>query len=1156
MKAKKPSKKPSVKPSKKRLKSETESDHRFPVVGIGASAGGLEAFKMLLKATRKDSGMAYILVQHLDPSHDSLLPEILEKVTGIPISEISDTTKFAPDHIYVMPSNKIMVTEDGHLKLVTRPPKSNTERYLPIDTIFCSLAEVYKEQAIGVVLSGTATDGTLGLKAIKEQGGITFAQDRASAKFDNMPNSAVEAGVVDFVLSPDKIPEKLLEVTNFINTSDAEKKDPQLEDEDIFRKIISLLRIRKGTDFTYYKQTTIQRRILRRMLINKKNNPADYLTLLRENKEEQDVLYQDFLIPVTFFFRDSDTFDNLREKVIPSIVKNKRAGEPIRVWVAGCSTGEEAYSIAICLQEYLDQKSLKGSDYKVQIFASDISEPAIKKARNGIYSKLELSSVSEKRLNEFFTKTDGHYQVNRLIRDMCVFACHDFIKDPPFGKMDLISCRNVLIYMELYLQKKALVAFHYALNPKGFLLLGKSEATGGVPELFALSANNGKIYTRKDSPGKFMHVISSQSERSFDELDNKPKSEKMRSDFQKTADNIMLNRYMPAGVVVNEAMDIVQFRGSTSNYLEQTSGKPSHNLMIMAKHGLAFELRSLLHKVKKGKVSVKKENIPVRRDGKLESITIEGIPLPNTIEPYYLVLFHDDNVSNDKARPPSGSGKKKGEKSKTDKNDLRVKQLERELIQTREDMRSITEDQEAANEELQSANEELLSGSEELQSLNEELETSKEELESTNEELIVVNQEMVSLNKLLASEKNYSEAIVSNIREPLLVLDKHLRVRTANKAFYNLFKVGEEETEDVVIYELANKHFDIPKLRTLLEKIIPEKSKVNDFEITHTFPKTGELILLLNARMVIRESSTEELILLSIEDITKQEIERRKRRTIQEKHTKELEEKIKKHTVELRDVNKKLVLQNEELVKMNKELEAFAYVSSHDLQEPLRKIQIFTDRILDKERQNLSAKGTSYFNLIFDAAQRMQKLIEDLLTFSRLSTTERKFKTTDLNDIVDKVKTDFKDILEERNATIETNELCEVDVVEFQFQQLMHNLVSNALKFSKPDVPPVIKIDAKIATGSSLKPKNLVPNKKYCHMTFSDNGIGFEKKFRDTIFEVFKKLHSKDEYPGTGIGLATVKKIVSNHNGIITATSKLDKGTTFDIYFPVNNKES
>ena len=1109
---------------------------------------------MLLKAIPEDSGMAYILVQHMDPTHESLLPELLQKVTSIPVLEISDATELAPDHIYVMPGNKIMVAENGHLKLVPRPPKSKTERYLPIDTIFFSLAEVRKEYAIGVVLSGTATDGTLGLKAIKNQGGITFAQDGASAKYENMPNSAIHAGVVDFILSPDKIPGKLLEVMNFINTDAEDNDDPQLDDEEVFRKIISVLRIRKGTDFTYYKQTTIRRRILRRMLITKNTKPAEYLIWLRKNKKEQDVLYQDFLIPVTSFFRDPDTFALLSKKIIPRIVKNKLPGESIRIWVAGCSTGEEAYSIAISFQEYLDKRALMGSGHKVQVFASDISEPAIEKARAGMYTALELDGVSAKRLNDFFTKTNGHFQVNRRIRDMCVFACHDFLKDPPFGKMDMISCRNVLIYMDLYLQKKAHVTFHYALNLKGYLLLGKSESAAGFPELFVASVNNDKIYTRKDTPSKFMHVISPRFERALDQSDNKPESQKMHSEFQKTADDIMLSRYMPAGVVVNGAMDIVQFRGSTSNYLEQTSGKPSHNLMVMAKHGLAFELRNILHKVKKEKVAIKKENIPFDKDGHLHTVTIEGIPLPNTMEPFYLVLFHDD-VSKDNELP-AGTGIKKGGITKAGKNELRIKQLGRELVETRENMRSITEEQEAANEELQSANEELLSSSEEFQSLNEELETSKEELQSTNEELIVVNHEMVSLNKQLESEKNYSEAIVLNIREPLLVLDKYLRVKTANSAFYKLFKLREEETVGVLIYELADKHFDIPKLRNLLEKIIPEKSKINDFEVTHIFPKTGELILLLNACEVPRENKAEQLILLSIEDVTEQEIERRKRRNIQQLHTKELEEIIKQRTVELRDVNEKLLLQNEKLVKVNKELEAFAYISSHDLQEPLRKIQIFTDRILDKERQNLSVKGVSYFNLIFDAAQRMQKLIEDLLTFSRLATTERNFKSTDLATVVDKVKADFKDILDEKNVTVETGTLSNVDIVEFQFQQLVDNLFSNALKFAKPGVPLVIKVKSAIAAGSKLKSKGLSPDKMYCHITFSDNGIGFEKKFSEAIFDVFKRLHSKNEFSGTGIGLATVKKIVGNHNGIITATSKVNKGTTFDIYIPVKNNDS
>src|SRR5450432_392269 len=406
-------------PPKNRPEKLIKSANLFPVVGIGASAGGLDAFKKLLKAIPEDSGMAYVLVQHLAPNHESMLPEILQKVTSIPVLAISDDIKVEPNHIYVIPSNKMMVATDGVLLLTPRPEKSKNERNLPIDLFFTSLAEVHQSYAIGVVLSGTATDGTLGLKAIKDHGGITFAQDEASAAYKGMPHSAVQAGVVDFVLPPDKIPEKLLEVTKIINTSDIGQKLPMEEDE-VFKQIISVLRIRKGTDFTYYKQTTIRRRILRRMAINKNEEPSVYLKYLRENKHEQDVLYQDLLIPVTSFFRDHKSFDNLCENVFPLIIKNKQVSETIRVWVAGCSTGEEAYSIAICIKEFLGNRSSSGSEERVQIFATDLSEPAIVKARIGIYTKIELAGITGQRLNEFFTKTNGSYQVNRPLRDMCV----------------------------------------------------------------------------------------------------------------------------------------------------------------------------------------------------------------------------------------------------------------------------------------------------------------------------------------------------------------------------------------------------------------------------------------------------------------------------------------------------------------------------------------------------------------------------------------------------------------------------------------------------------------------------------------------------------------------------------------------------------------
>ena len=853
-----------------------KSANEFLVVGIGASAGGLDAFKKLLKAIPEDSGMAYVLVQHLDPSHESMLQELLQKVTNIPVLEITDDIKVEPNHIYVIPSNKMMVATDGVLLLAPRPAKRKNERNLPIDLFFASLAEIHQSHAIGVVLSGTASDGTLGLKAIKDHGGITFAQDEASAAYEGMPHSAAQAGVVDFILPPEKIPQKLLEVTKIINGNGTDAENLPMQDEEVFKHILSLLRIRKGTDFTYYKQTTIRRRILRRMAINKNEEPALYLKYLRENKTEQDVLYQDLLIPVTSFFRDAKTFDNLCETVFPLIVKNKQPGEPIRVWVAGCSTGEEAYSIAICLKEFLGYSTLpsgEGQGGALQIFATDISEPAITKARAGIYTKSEAESLSPQRLQEFFTKTNGSYLVNKSIRDMCVFAVHNFLKDPPFGKMDVISCRNVLIYMEPYLQKKALTTFHYSLNQKGFLLLGKSETTGGVPELFVLSplkeGKSDKLFTRKDVPGKFMHVASQRSEQHFSQSNTNTGNEDVRTDFQKTADDIMLRKYTPAGVVVNEAMDIVHFRGNTGNYLQQSPGKPSHNLLKMAKDGLAFELRNILHKAKKQKAPVIKENIPVDINGVLQQINIEALRLPDTIEPHYLVLFHEDG-----RRESSGVNSKvlakKGSKLSTHDSQLttRIQQLEKELAQSREDMRSITEDQEASNEELQSANEELLSSSEELQSLNEELETGKEELQSTNEELMIVNQEMINLNEQVTAAKDYSEAIIANMHEPLLVLDKKLRIKTGNNAFYKTFGVNEKETEDVLIYDLGNKQWDIPELRRLLEKILPEKSVFNDFEVTHTFSNIGERVMLLNAREVINQNSAEKLILLSIADIT------------------------------------------------------------------------------------------------------------------------------------------------------------------------------------------------------------------------------------------------------------------------------------------------
>ena len=1148
-----------------KVKKIIKSDNMFPVVGIGASAGGLDAFKKLLKAIPENSGMAYVLVQHLDPKHESLLPELLQKVTRIPVLEISDDIKVMPDHIYVIPSNKMMVANDGILKLTPRQLDDKKKLNLPIDLFFTSLAEVHQSHAIGVVLSGTASDGTAGLKAIKDHGGITFAQDSQSAGFDSMPNSAVNAGVVDFILMPDKIPQKISEIVNNLNGIENEEDELPEQDENIIKKILSLLRIRKGTDFTYYKQTTIRRRIFRRMVLSKFEQLAEYLKFIQQNKQEIDVLYQDLLIPVTSFFRDTEVFDTLCETVLPLLLKEKPVNEPIRIWIAGCSTGEEVYSFAMCLKEFTKDALPENAEKKIQLFATDLSEPAIEKARNGVYTLNDVREVSANRLIEFFTRTNGGYRINKEIRDMCVFAVHNFLKDPPFGKLDVVSCRNVLIYMEPYLQKKALTTFHYALNSKGILVLGKSETISSVPGLFFASDKHHKVFSRKDVPGKFIPTASPRSESNLNYTNTNQKQEHSVNDYLKIADDIILKKYTPAGVIINEMMDIVHFRGNTALFLEQLPGKPSHNLLKMARQRLGFELRNLIHKAKKelkAGQSIKKENISLQTEEFLQTITIEIVLLPNTVEPYHLVLFHDKNQIVQKI----------SSKSKKDEQDLHIQQLEKELAQIHEDMRTITEEQDAVNEELQSDNEELLSTGEELQSLNEELETSKEELQSTNEELIVVNQEIINLNEQITEARDFAEAIVDTINESMIILDKNLRVKSANKAFYKNFFVSEGETVGNFLSDLGNKQWDIPILKKLLEDIILKNSHLRNYEITHTFQEIGKKIMLLNANKLVQRSKGEVSILLAIHDVTeartkalalerieteslKKDIDIKKLENIR------LEKAVEERTKELTQVNKELVNQYvekekraDELLITNKELSAFTYIASHDLQEPLRKTQLFISRILEDKDLTLNEKSKDYFNRIQVSSKRMQVLINDLLAYSRITETKETLSIINLNDTV-------RNLLQEQTLlqTIEATEtsvkfmnLPTIMAVSFQMEQLFTNLIINSIKYSDSNRLPVIDINCEEVEGNSISDDKADHLKKYHKISVTDNGIGFEQQYAEKIFMLFQRLHDKQTYTGTGIGLTICKKIVENHHGFIQANSVSNQGTTILIYLPVS----
>ncbi|HEY0059607.1 MAG TPA: CheR family methyltransferase, partial [Flavisolibacter sp.] len=620
-----------------------------------------------------------------------------------------------------------------------------------------------------------------------------------------------------------------------------------------------LLNRNTGVDFAQYKMNTIKRRIIRRMMLYKQDTLADYHAYLMQNTAEVTFLYQDLLINVTSFFRDKETTDYLKKTLLPKIIGTKSANEPIRIWTPACSTGQEPYSLAMIVVEALGENP---NNIPVQIFATDLSEGALSKARAGVYSQEELADMDPKRLQRFFNKSDGHFRVVKSIRDLCVFANHNIIKDPPFSRLDIISCCNLMIYLDTPLQKKLMATFHYSLNNNGYLVLGKSETVGAAAYLFSQSDKKVKVYIKKKeaTPKAVFEMNYARSESPQDlPGSNQQRARKGRHDdmdLDKAVDALLLKKFSPASVVVNFDLDILQFRGSTGLYLEPSPGKASLNLLKMAKPGLAFELRNIVHKAKKNGAAEKKEGLEINSNGKSHWVSIEAVPMKmEGDEEYFLVAFEE-------FRPPTE------DKEKGSLKDRRAAQLELEMTVLREDMRSIVEAQEAANEELQSANEEIVSSNEELQSINEELETSKEEIESSNEELITINQELMMRNAQLAESQEYSVAVFTTIRESLLVLDKDLRVRMANKSFYKTFRLLEEDVEGRLIYDLGNRQWNIPILRDLLEDYLPNNFHATGFELKHYFQGIGEKMLVINARNISQKTHGQHIILLAIEDIT------------------------------------------------------------------------------------------------------------------------------------------------------------------------------------------------------------------------------------------------------------------------------------------------
>ena len=1176
-------------------RAESADDSFPPIVGVGASAGGLEAFTELLSHVPDDTGMAFVLVQHLDPTHESHLTELLSRVSKMPVSEVKGETRAEANRVYVIPPRCNLSISDG---ILHTPPRPDRGRNMPIDSFFLALAADRGSRALGVVLSGTASDGTLGLQAIEAAGGTTFAQEMQTAKFDSMPGSAIAAGVVDFVLPPAGIARQLVSIARNSDLPIKPWRGAEPAEGTELNKIFRHLRRATGVDFTYYKHSTLERRIKRRMDLRGFVKLADYRRDLEQNREEADALCECCFITVTAFFREPAVFEALKKRVFPVMVKDRSGQDPIRVWVPGCATGEEAYSIAICLVEFLEEAKLS---LPFEIFATDISETAVEKARAGIYTGMALAHVSPRRLARFFSKTERGHQIAKAVRDVCIFARHNVALDPPFSKLDLISCCNVLIYLGTALQRKVLSTLHYALKPTGFLVLGPSESIGTLSESFQEVEKNHKIYSIRPAADKPAPRLSEgRSAGGGRDLRARVAEGRTGLDVQREADRLVLAEHGPAGAVVDSEMNIVQVRGHTAPYLELSPGEPSRNILKLAREGLIAGLGKAIRAAKHTNAVAKGEGIRIEGSGRVAEVAITVTPFTGSSslkEEFFLVSFEN-------AEPNGGPGAV-DEPSK--QGGRETARLRRELAATKRYLQTIVDAKastlealRAANEEAQAGNEELRTAQEELESTNEELNTLNESLKIGNTELAQVNRdlnnllesisiplvmvgrdlrirrftramepmlnlitsdvgrsitdlqpriELPDLRRLLSEAMaggdraprdirdshgrwyslrilpsvapdgkvdgavlmlididaakrglDFAEAIVETVREPLVILNQRLQVVKANKTFYETFQAVREETEGRLIYDLGDGQWDIPRLRELLENILPANSTLRDFEVTHDFEHVGRKVMLLNASEIFNPNAQARTILLAIEDATER---------------KQAEEALR---------------------ATNAELQHFAYALTHDLQEPLRMVVNFTELLGREYAGKLGGEADKFIAYSVEGALRIEALLKALLAYWEV--TERKQvspKAIDCGAVLDNALLNLEAAIAQSGAVVTHGVLPTVVAEEVMLMQVFQNLVSNSIKYRREEAPRIHVSAVRSAEGWQFAVR--------------DNGIGVEPQDADRMFGMFKRLHGR-EIPGTGIGLALCKKLVERQGGRIWVESEAGQGATFKFTIP------
>jgi two-component system, chemotaxis family, CheB/CheR fusion protein len=837
MKAKATVRKKRPAPAKPREASQKSVKNDFLIVAIGASAGGMQAFTELIRSLRADTGMAFVLIQHLDPKHHSILAELLARETVMKVAEVSEGMKAEPNRVYVIPPNASMTITDHKFHL--SPRGDSPAAHMTTDQFMRSLAEDHGNRAVGVILSGTGSDGTLGMVEIQAHGGITFAQDESTAKYDGMPRSAIAAGCVDYVLPPKEIAHELARIARHpyvFRDRNAESAELLPIGSSGLGSIFNMLRRATGLDFTHYRQTTIVRRIHRRMVVHKIEKLDEYVKYLQSNPAELKALYQDMLINVTSFFRNPRVFDALKSQVFPNIFKSHPPDSTIRLWTPGCASGEETYSLAILLLEFLGEKA---SHVPIQLFGTDVSESSITRARAGLYPENIRGDVAPDRLRRYFTQTEGGFRISKNIRDICIFAQHNLLNDPPFSQMDLICCRNLLIYLEPVLQNKAISLFHYAIRPGGYLVLGTSEGVGHLSSLFAPEDRAFKIFSKKATAAR--QVVSFSLNRGTDVGESAsaaahPPNHLLDigsnyAEAQKEFDRRLLTQFVPATVFINEDLEIVHSRGNVNRYLKLAPGRPSLSILKMAREGLLIDLRAAINRAKKENTTVAKKGIRIKTGDAGEdsgsSLLVNFQVIPFTLgtlqELYFIAVFQD--------APPEPTRQKQTERAVrgSETANRRIAKLEHELSAAQEYLQSVVETQEATNEALQSANEEILSSNEELQSTNEELETAKEELQSTNEELSTVNDELRSRNLDVNRINNDLTNLLGSVDIAMVIVGSDLSIRRFTPKAQKIFGLIPGDIGRPM--QNINPTIEMPRIQQMVQQVM-ESSESLESELT------------------------------------------------------------------------------------------------------------------------------------------------------------------------------------------------------------------------------------------------------------------------------------------------------------------------------------